>query len=161
MATMDKITPFLWFDGKAEEAANFYVSIFPNSKISGIARNGKNMPGPEGAVLTVSFVLNGQNYVALNVGPGFPFTQAISLFISCTRQEEIDYYWQRLTAGGKEVQCGWLVDKYGLSWQVVPDKIMQWLTGGDQAASDRVMQAVMKMVKLDYAKLQGAYHGQG
>jgi predicted 3-demethylubiquinone-9 3-methyltransferase (glyoxalase superfamily) len=158
---MEKITPFLWFDGNAEEAAKFYVSVFPNSKITGIARNGKDMPGPQGAVLTVSFELNGQNYVALNGGPGFPFTQAVSFFITCANQEEIDYYWEKLTAGGKEIQCGWLVDKFGLSWQVVPDRIMQWLNGGDQGASDRVMQAVMKMVKLDFARLQQAYDGRG
>lgn len=155
-----KISPFLWFDTQAEEAVNFYVSIFNNSKIGKIARYGKNMPGPEGSVMTASFEIEGQHFIALNGGPAFKFTEAVSFVVDCENQEEIDHYWDKLTAdGGKPVQCGWLTDKFGLSWQIVPAQLAQ-LTSGDAERSSRVMQALMKMVKLDIKVLQDAYDGQ-
>src|SRR6184192_234580 len=158
---MQKITPFLWFDNQAEEAAKFYVSVFKNSKIKGMTHyTGEEPSGQKGSVMTVSFELDGQEFVALNGGPQFKFTAAVSFVINCETQEEIDYYWEKLTAGGgEEVQCGWLTDKYGLSWQVVPSKIREWVTDKDQARTDRVMQTVMQMKKLDLAAMQRAYEG--
>jgi predicted 3-demethylubiquinone-9 3-methyltransferase (glyoxalase superfamily) len=152
---MQKITPFLWFDNRAEEAAKFYISVFNNSKLMGTTYYGEDGPGPKGAVMTVAFELDGQEFVALNGGPQFKFTEAVSFVVNCETQEEIDYYWGKLTAdGGKEVQCGWLTDKYGLSWQVVPAKIREWAR--DPARFQRVMHAVMPMKKLDLATLQQA-----
>ncbi len=153
---MDKISTMLWFDHQAEEAANFYVGIFKNSKIHDIARYPEGAPGPAGSVMVVRFEMNGQEFLALNGGPVFKFTEAISLVVNCEDQKEIDYYWEKLLAGGgKESQCGWLKDKYGLSWQVVPKNIAK-LMGGDPAKSKRVFQAVMKMVKLDMKKMEEA-----
>ena len=158
---MQRITPFLWFDDQAEAAANFYVSVFKNSKVSGMTHyTGEEPVGQKGSVMTVSFELDGQQFVALNGGPGFKFTQAVSFVINCETQVEIDYYWEKLTAdGGEEVQCGWLADKYGLSWQVVPTKFFEeWVK--DAAGLQRVMQALMQMTKLDLATLQKAYDGK-
>ena len=154
---MQKITPFLWFDTNAEEAVNFYVSVFKNSKIKAMTRyTGEEPSGQKGSVMTVSFELDGQEFVALNGGPQFKFTEAVSFVVNCETQEEIDYYWEKLSSGGgEEVQCGWLTDKYGLSWQVVPAKIREWAR--DPAGFQRVMHAVMQMKKLDMAALEGAY----
>jgi len=156
---MQRITPFLWFDHQAEEAANFYVSVFKNSKVKEISHyTGEEPSGQKGSVLTVAFELDGQEFVALNGGPKFKFTEAVSLVVNCETQEEIDYYWEKLTAGGgEEVQCGWLADKFGLSWQVVPAKIREWMTDKDPARSQRLMHAVMQMKKLDMAAMQRAY----
>jgi predicted 3-demethylubiquinone-9 3-methyltransferase (glyoxalase superfamily) len=156
---MQRITPMLWFDGQAEEAANFYVSVFKNSKVKQITHyTGEEPADRKGRVMTVSFELDGQEFVALNGGPQFKFTEAISLVINCDSQEEIDYYWEKLTAGGEEVQCGWLADKYGLSWQVTPGKFFaEWIK--DPAGLQRVMHEVMQMVKLDLAKLEKAFEG--
>ncbi len=153
----DKITPFLWFDGRAEEAAKFYCSIFPNSKIIGGLDNTDASPGETGSALTVQFELDGLPFTALNGGPEYKFTPAVSFSIDCKDQAEVDYYWERLTAGGSEVQCGWLEDKFGLSWQVVPSILPQLLQDDDEKKADAVMQAMMKMVKLDVAALQAAY----
>jgi predicted 3-demethylubiquinone-9 3-methyltransferase (glyoxalase superfamily) len=154
---MQKITPFLWFDNQAEEAAKFYVSVFKNSKVKEMTRyTGEEPSGQKGSVMTVSFELDGQEFVALNGGPQFKFTEAVSFVVNCGTQEEIDYYWEKLTAGGgEEVQCGWLTDKYGLSWQVVPTKIRKWAE--DAAGFQRVMHAVMQMKKLDITALERAY----
>lgn len=155
---MQKITPFLWFDRQAEEAAKFYVSVFKDSRITQITHyTGEEPSGMKGQVMTVDFELDGEQFVALNGGPQFKFTEAISFVINCGTQEEIDYYWEKLTAdGGKEVQCGWLADKYGLSWQVVPSKFFaEWAK--DAEGLQRVMHALMQMTKLDLAKLQAAY----
>jgi predicted 3-demethylubiquinone-9 3-methyltransferase (glyoxalase superfamily) len=152
-----KIYPFLWFDTQAEEAANFYVSIFPNSKIGKIARYGKAGPGPEGSVLTIAFTLDGQEFTALNAGPQFKFTEAISFVVPCKTQQEIDHYWSKLIAGGgNESQCGWLKDKFGLSWQIVPAILGELMSGPDPQKSNRVMEALLKMKKLDIATLQKA-----
>src|SRR5947199_4242176 len=143
---MQKITPFLWFDTQAEEAAKFYISIFRNSKITGTTRYGEAGPGPKGSVMTVAFNLDGQDFVALNGGPQFKFTEAVSFVANCETQQEVDYYWEKLTAeGGEEGQCGWLTDKFGLSWQIVPMKIRGW--AGDPARFQRVMHAIMPMKK--------------
>lgn len=157
---MQRITPFLWFDDQAEEAARFYVSVFKNSKVNGMTYyTGEEPIGEKGAVMTVDFELDGQKFVALNGGPRFKFTEAVSFVINCQTQDEIDYYWERLTAaGGEEVQCGWLADKYGLSWQVVPAKLADWAS--NPAGFQRVMRAVMPMKKLDLAALQAAYDGK-
>ena len=158
---MQKITPFLWFDNQAEEEANFYVSVFKNSKVNEMTRyTGEEPSGEKGSVMTVNFELDGQEFVALNGGPKFKFTEAVSFVVNCETQEEIDYYWERLTAdGGEEVQCGWLADKFGLSWQVVPTKIREWMEDKDPARTQRVMHAVMQMKKLDMAAMQRAYDG--
>jgi predicted 3-demethylubiquinone-9 3-methyltransferase (glyoxalase superfamily) len=153
---MQRITPFLWFDGKAEEAARFYCSIFKNSKIKSVAHYGEGAPGPKGKVMIVEFELDGQAITALNGGPQFPFTEAISLVVNCKDQREIDYYWKKLTEGGKEVQCGWLKDKYGVSWQIVPTIVSELMSDEDPAQRDRVMAAVMKMVKPDIAAMKRA-----
>jgi len=151
------ITPFLWFDGKAEEAMNFYVSIFPNSRTLGATRYGDAGPGPKGSVMTAAFVLNGQEFTALNGGPTFAFTPAISFVVHCETQAEVDDYWTKLTAGGQESQCGWLTDKFGVSWQVVPNALARMLQDPDPGKSNRVVAALMPMKKLDIAALQRAY----
>ena len=154
---MQKISPFLWFDSNAEEAANFYVAIFKDSKVLKIARYGEAGPGPAGSVMVVNFQIEGQDFIALNGGPLFKFTEAISFVISCQTQEEVDHYWNKLTAdGGQESQCGWLKDKYGLSWQVTPTILGELLADKDQKKAQRVMQAMLQMKKMDIAALQRA-----
>ena len=153
---MQKITPFLWFDDKAEEAANFYVSIFKNSRVLGVTRYGDAGPGPAGSVMTVRFALDGQQFTALNGGPNFRFTPAISFVVNCETQAEVDECWARLTAGGSEGQCGWLTDRFGVSWQVVPSGLMELLKEPDPKKSKQVMHALMQMKKLDLAVLQTA-----
>ena len=150
------ITPFLWFDDKAEESANFYVSIFENSRVLGITRYGDAGPGPTGSVMTVSFVLDGQQFTALNGGPNFRFTPAISFVVNCETQVEVDECWARLTAGGNEGQCGWLTDSFGVSGQVVPTGLMELLKEPDPQKSSGVMRSLMQMKKLDLAALQNA-----
>jgi predicted 3-demethylubiquinone-9 3-methyltransferase (glyoxalase superfamily) len=160
MPVTPKIRPMLWFDGQAEEAAKLYVSIFPNSKILDISRYGDTGPGPKGSVMTVAFRLGDFELVALNGGPQFKFTEAISLAIEVETQEEIDRYWKALTAdGGQEGPCGWLKDRYGLSWQVVPAAAIRALSGTDQKKADRVMAAVMEMKKFDVRKIEAAIRG--
>ena len=154
---MQKITPFLWFDAQAEEAAKFYVSIFKNSKLGTISRYGPAGPGPEGSVMSVTFQLEGMEFFAINGGPQFSFTPAISLFVSCETQAEVDELWGKLTAGGKESQCGWLQDRYGLSWQIVPNLLGRLLADKDPARAGRVMKAMLQMGKIDIARLQEAY----
>jgi predicted 3-demethylubiquinone-9 3-methyltransferase (glyoxalase superfamily) len=155
---MQQITPFLWFDNNAEEAVNFYVSIFKNSKILGAARYGEAGPGPQGSVMTMKFQLDGLEFVALNGGPHFTFTPAVSFVVNCETQSEVDHHWDNLLAGGKPNQCGWLTDKYGLSWQIVPSILPKLLQDKDRQKANRVMQAMMKMIKLDIAELNRAYH---
>jgi predicted 3-demethylubiquinone-9 3-methyltransferase (glyoxalase superfamily) len=154
---MQKITPFLWFDNNAEEAANFYVSVFKNSKVLNIARYGEVGPGPKGTVMTVEFELDGQEFVALNGGPQFKFTEAVSFVVNCDTQEEVDYYWERLSEGGEKSRCGWLRDKFGLGWQVTPTILGKLLADKDQEKANRVMQTMLKMDKLDIEPLQRAY----
>lgn len=154
---MQKITPFLWFDNQAEEAANFYAAIFKNSKIVTITRYGEIGPGPKGSVMTVVFQLDGQEFIALNGGPQFKFTEAISLSVNCNTQQEVDAYWKKLSAGGEEGPCGWLKDKYGLSWQVNPIILGEMLNDPDPQKSKRVMEAMLKMKKIDIAGLKRAY----
>ena len=153
---MQKITPFLWFDNNAEEAVQFYTSIFKDSKILGTSRYGDAGPGPKGTVMTMKFELNGQEFIALNGGPHFKFTEAISFVVNCETQKEIDEYWAKLTAGGKEVQCGWLTDKFGLSWQIVPTVLGQLMQDKDPEKVKNVTQAFMKMVKMDIEALKRA-----
>lgn len=153
---MPKITPNLWFDTQGEEAAEFYVSVFPNSKITNILHYGEAGPGPAGTVVTVDFELDGQEYTAINGGPQFTFDEAISLLINCTDQDEVDYYWSKLSEGGEEGQCGWLKDRYGLSWQVVPAGMGEVLGDPDEARSQRAMKAMLGMSKLDIAALRAA-----
>ena len=157
---MQKITPFLWFDGRAEEAANFYTSVFKNSKIGTVSRYGEGGPGPKGSVMSATFQLEGQEFIALNGGPQYSFTPAISFFIHCETQEEVDHYWDKLSEGGRTVQCGWLQDKFGLSWQVIPTILFKLLNDKDPAKSKRVMQAMLKMIKLDIQGLKDAYEGK-
>jgi len=154
-----KITPFLWFDHEAEEAAKFYTSIFRNSRITQVTRYGEAGPGPKGSAMTVSFELDGQTFTALNGGPVFKFNEAISLVVSCETQEELDEMWAKLAAGGNEVQCGWLKDRYGLSWQVVPAALGEMMSHPDEERKSRMMQALMKMVKPDIAGLRAAFEG--
>ena len=154
-----KITTFLWFNNNAEEAVNFYVSVFKNAKILQTVRYGEVGPGPKGTVMTIDFELDGQRCMALNGGPEFKFTEAISLMVNCETQEEIDYYWEKLSEGGQKVECGWLKDKFGLSWQVAP-AILPQLFSGDSERVDRVMAAVMKMKKLDLEELKKAAEGR-
>jgi predicted 3-demethylubiquinone-9 3-methyltransferase (glyoxalase superfamily) len=154
---MQKISTCLWFDGQAEEAAKFYTSIFKNAKIGQIMRTSEAGPGPKGSVLTVTFELEGHEFMALNGGPHFKFTPAISMFVKCKTQEEIDELWAKLTAGGKEVECGWLTDKFGVSWQIVPAEIGELLGAGDSKKSARVIKAIMQMKKLDLNVLRRAY----
>jgi predicted 3-demethylubiquinone-9 3-methyltransferase (glyoxalase superfamily) len=153
---MQKITPFLWFNDQAEEAMHFYCSIFKNSKVGSITRYGDAGPGPKGQVMTVTFQLEGQEFMALNGGPHFSFTPAISLFVDCKTQAEVDELWEKLSEGGEKSQCGWLKDKYGLSWQIVPSVLMDLLHGYDSKKSKKVMEAMLKMNKLDIKKLQQA-----
>ena len=154
---MQKITPFLWFDNQAEEAANFYVSLFKNSKIGSIRRYGDAGPGPKGSVMSVIFQLEGEEFFALNGGPHFKFTPAISLFVNCENQEEVDELWERLSAGGRKDRCGWLQDKYGLSWQIIPTALSQLMSDPDPLKSSRVMKAMLEMDKIDIARLKQAY----
>ncbi len=159
---MQKITPFLWFDNQAEEAAKFYVSVFSgkggkNSKIVNVARYGEAGPGPKGTVMIVAFQLDGQEFIALNGGPHFKFTEAISFVINCATQEEVDRFWGKLSEGGEEGQCGWLKDKYGLSWQVVPTVLGELLSDKDAVKSQRVMKAMLQMKKMDIKTLKQAY----
>ena len=154
---MQKITPFLWFDGEAEEAARFYTSIFKNSKMGGVTHYGDTGPGPKGSVMTAAFQLNGQEFVALNGGTQFPFTEAVSFVVNCDTQDEIDYFWEKLSAGGHEIECGWLKDKFGLCWQIVPTALWKMLQDPDSEKTNRVMQAVLQMVKLDLKRLEQAY----
>ena len=158
-APKQKIKTFLWYDNQAEEAINFYVSIFKNSRVGDIARYGDTGPGPKGSVMTVEFELAGQEFVALNGGPHFKFTEAISLVVNCDTQEEVDQYWEKLSEGGQKVQCGWLKDKFGLSWQIVPTVLSEMLKDKDPEKANRVMQAVMQMTKFDIARLKAAYEG--
>ncbi len=154
---MQKITPFLWFDGNAEEAVNFYVSIFPQSRIVSMSRYGEAGPGPKGQVMSATFELVGQRFMALNGGPHFKFTEAISFFVNCETQAELDALWTKLLQGGKAQQCGWLKDPFGLSWQIVPSMLGPMLQDKDPARSKRVVQAMLKMVKLDIQALKRAY----
>ena len=154
---MQKITPFLWFDSQAEEAATFYTSLFRNSKITGINRYGEAGPGPEGAVMMVNFELDGQSFMALNGGPVFKFTPAISLFVNCETQEEVDELWEKLSAGGEKSRCGWLTDKYGLSWQIIPTILGKLMGDPDRKKAGQVMKAMLQMDKLDIKRLEEAY----
>ncbi len=153
---MQKITPFLWFNDRAEEAMNFYVSIFKNSTIGEVKRWGKGGPAPEGTVMSASFVLDGQPFHALNGGPHYQFTPAISMFVSCDSQAEVDQLWDKLVEGGKPSRCGWLTDKFGLSWQIIPTALGKALSDPDGAKAGRAMQAMMQMVKIDIAALEAA-----
>ncbi len=157
---MQKITPFLWFDGKAEEAMNFYTSIFKNSKIGRITRYGDAGPGPKGTVMSATFQLDGQEFMALNGGPQFKFTEAISFFVNCETQEEVDELWEKLSAGGQKSRCGWLKDKYGLSWQIIPSALGEMLGDKDPEKSRRVMKAMLQMDKIDIKGLEQAYKQQ-
>ena len=154
---MQKITPFLWFDNQAEEAMNFYTSIFKNSKAGKVTRYGEAGPGPKGSVMTASFELEGQEFTALNGGPVFHFTEAISFVVDCNSQEEVDQLWDKLTAGGEEQPCGWLKDQFGLSWQIVPAALVEMLNDPDPERSSSVMQAMLKMKKIDIQTLRQAY----
>ena len=156
---MQRISTCLWFDGKAEEAANFYMSIFKDSKVIDTMRWGDANPSLKGSVLAVTFEINGYEILALNGGPNFSFTPAISLFVKCKTQEEVDHYWNRLRDGGQPMKCGWLTDKFGVSWQIVPTILGEMLQDKDPAKANRVMQAMMQMVKLDIPTLQKAYAG--
>jgi len=157
---MQKITPFLWFTGNAEEAMTFYVSIFKNAKIVSIRRYGEAGPGPKGTVMTGTFQLEGQEFYALNGGPDFKFSPAISFFVSCQTQPEVDELWEKLSAGGEQVQCGWLTDKFGVSWQIIPSVLGEMLGDRDSEKSDRVMKAMLQMKKIDISKLKQAYDGK-
>ena len=154
---MHKITPFLWFDNQAEEAMNFYVSIFKNSKTGTITRYGEGAPVAKGTVMTATFQLDGQEFMALNGGPLFKFTEAVSFFVNCETQEEVDELWEKLSAGGEPGRCGWLKDKFGLSWQIIPTALGEMLQDKDPEKSKRVMQAMLQMNKLDIAALKRAY----
>ena len=153
---MPKITPFLWFNSNAEEAANFYASVFKNSKVKAVTRYSGAGPGPKGSVMTVNFELDGQEFTALNGGPQFTFTEAVSFVVHCDTQQDVDYYWDKLTADGQESQCGWLKDKYGLSWQIVPKALPRLLQQTDPKKAQRVMQALLQMKKLDIGALERA-----
>jgi len=157
MPVSQKITTFLWFDNNAEEAIDLYVSIFKNSKIVSVTRNGEGGPGPKGTVLVAAFQLDGQQFAALNGGPKFKFTEAISLVVNCETQEEVDHFWGKLSAGGRQDQCGWLKDKFGLSWQIVPTVLSRLLQDKDPQKAKRVMDAMLKMTKIDIQRLQEAY----
>ena len=154
---MQKITPFLWFDGKAEEAMNFYVSIFNSSKVGTITRYGDAGPGPKGTVMIATFQLEGQDFIALNGGPQYSFTPAISLFVDCKTQQEVDDLWNKLSEGGKTDRCGWLRDKYGLSWQIIPSALRELMGDRDPEKSKRVMKAMLQMTKIDIQGLKQAY----
>jgi len=154
-----RITPFLWFDKDAEDAANFYVSVFPNAKIGSVSRYGEAAPGEAGSVMTVEFELEGQRFVALNGGPQYKFTEAVSFVIDCETQDEVDEYWEKLSEGGEKGPCGWLKDRYGLSWQVVPSVLPELLTDSDPEKAQRVMNAMLQMSKLEIEPLRRAYEG--
>src|ERR1700730_1840881 len=154
---MKKITPFLWFDDKAEEAANFYVSIFKNSKMGKVVRYGEGAPAPKGTVMTVTFELDGQEFYALNGGPHFKFTEAVSFFVNCETQQEVDELWEKLSAGGKKDRCGWLQDKFGLSWQIIPTALGKLMSDPDPEKSKRVMKAMLQMNKIEINGLQQAH----
>ena len=154
---MQKITPFLWFNDNAEEAMKFYTSIFKNSKIGSVSRYGEAGPGPKGTVMVGTFQLEGQEFMALNGGPTFTFTEAISFLVDCKTQQEVDELWEKLSAGGKTGQCGWLKDKYGVSWQIIPTVLGEMMSGPDPVRSKRVMEAMLKMNKIDIAGLKKAY----
>jgi predicted 3-demethylubiquinone-9 3-methyltransferase (glyoxalase superfamily) len=156
---MGKITPFLWFDGNAEEAVNFYTSVFRNAKVTSLTRYGDAGPGPKGSVMTATFQLDGLEFTALNGGPQFQFSPATSFVIHCKDQEEVDHYWSKLSEGGKPNQCGWLDDKFGVTWQVVPDALIRLLQDEDPARSRRAMQAMMQMTRIDIATLEKAAAG--
>jgi predicted 3-demethylubiquinone-9 3-methyltransferase (glyoxalase superfamily) len=153
---MQKITPWLWFDTEGEAAAKFYTSVFPNSKIGGVSRYGETGPRPAGTVMTVAFELDGQPFVALNGGPQFTFNESVSFMVTCEGQEEVDKYWNTLSAGGEESQCGWLKDKYGVSWQIVPTALSRLLGDPDPARAQRAMQAMLKMKKIEIADVERA-----
>ncbi len=157
---MNKITPCLWFNFNAEEAVNHYISIFANSKILDVSRYGDAVPELNGKVLTMRFEIEGQTFIALNAGPQFPFTEAISLFVDCETQEEVDHYWDRLVEGGTPGRCAWLKDKFGVSWQIVPRSLVSMLQDDDADRSARVMKAMMEMSKIEVSKLEAAYHGK-
>jgi predicted 3-demethylubiquinone-9 3-methyltransferase (glyoxalase superfamily) len=154
---VQKITPFLWFDGNAEEAMNLYVSVFKNSKVGSVTRYGEAGPGPKGTVMSATFELEGQQFYALNGGPQYKFTPAISLFVSCETQKEVDQLWDKLSAGGHKDRCGWLQDKYGLSWQIIPSMLGKMLADKNPRKSQSVMKAMLQMDKIDIAKLKQAY----
>jgi len=153
---MQKVKPCLWFNYNADEALEFYAKVFKNFEVTNVSKYGPNQGGPEGATLTADFRIEGQEFMALNGGPNFAFTEAISIMVFCDDQEEVDRYWNMLTEGGAEVQCGWLKDKFGLSWQIVPKRFMELLKSPDKAKKDKMMSAMMKMVKLDIAELEKA-----
>lgn len=153
---MQKIRPFLWFDGNAEEAMNFYVSIFKNSKVGTVNRYGDAGPGPKGSVMSATFELDGEEFMALNGGPKYTFTPAISFFVNCETQQEVDELWEKLSAGGKKDRCGWLQDKFGLSWQIIPSALGRLLGDKDRAKAQRVMQAMLQMDKIDIKRLEEA-----
>lgn len=157
---MNKITPCLWFNFNAEEAVNHYLSIFANGKILDVSRYGDAVPELNGKVLTMRFEIEGQTFIALNAGPQFPFTEAISLFVDCETQEEVDHYWDRLVEGGTPGRCAWLKDKFGVSWQIVPRSLVSMLQDDDAERSARVMKAMMEMSKIEVSKLEAAYHGK-
>ena len=157
---MQKIRPFLWFDGNAEEAMKFYTSIFKNSKIGNVQRYGEAGPGPKGSVMSGTFQIEGHEFMALNGGPLFKFTPAISFFVNCETQPEVDELWERLSAGGETMQCGWLKDKFGLCWQIIPKALGEMLGDKDPEKSQRVMKAMMKMIKIDVEGLKRAYEGK-
>lgn len=154
---MQKITPFLWFNDQAEEAARFYTSVFKNSKLGNVSRYGDAGPGQKGRVMVAQFQLEGQDFLALNGGPQFKFTEAVSFVVNCETQDEVDYFWEKLSEGGHTSQCGWLKDKFGLSWQIVPTAMGKLLGDKDPARSQRVMKAMLQMTKIDIAALQRAY----
>ncbi|QHS56931.1 VOC family protein [Mucilaginibacter sp. 14171R-50] len=156
---MNKITPFLWFDNNLEEAMEFYQTVFKNFSVNNVLRYSKAGPGPEGAVMTASFTLNSQEFTGMNGGPQYKFNEAVSFVVDCQTQEEVDYYWEKLTAGGQEVACGWLKDKFGLAWQVTPSVLIKYLGDNDKEKAGRVMQAMMQMVKLDIKGIEDAYNG--
>jgi predicted 3-demethylubiquinone-9 3-methyltransferase (glyoxalase superfamily) len=157
---VQKITPFLWFDGRAEEAANFYTSIFKNSKIQSVSRYGEAGPGRIGSVMTATFLLDGQEFIALNGGPQFTFSPAISFFVHCETQTEVDEFWEKLSEGGSKRNCGWLQDKFGISWQIVPTALGKMLHDKDSEKSKRVMKAMLQMNKLEIELLERAYEGR-
>ena len=155
--SLQKITPFLWFDDQAEEATRFYTSLFPNSRIETVTYYGEAGPGPKGSVMTVAFELDGQKFAALNGGPAFKFTEAVSFVVNCETQQEVDEMWEKLSAGGQVIDCGWLKDKYGLAWQIVPTVLFEMIADPDAERKERVMRAMFQMKKLDSAALEAAY----
>jgi predicted 3-demethylubiquinone-9 3-methyltransferase (glyoxalase superfamily) len=160
MSAKQKIVTYLWFDGRAEEAANHYTSIFKNSKVLSVTRYGDAGPGPQGTAMVVNFQLEGQEFIALNGGPQFKFTEAISLLVNCDTQQEVDELWSKLTAGGEESMCGWLKDKFGLSWQIIPTALFTLMQDRDREKSQRVMHAMLQMKKIDVARLEQAHAGR-